>query len=616
MLSKNPSGILLYAKQQDTTSFNSLWAVKHALHTTKVGHTGTLDSFADGLLVVLVGKLTHLVPHITAFDKTYRGVISFGSETDTLDPTGKVIKNSPLPSLSDFNAAIPHFLGDIMQAPPLFSAVHVDGKRASDLALKGKIQDLAKRKVHIYELCVEEVKTQAVDGVERVKYAQIYVRCSKGTYIRSLARDIALECGSSAHLIALRRLSVGPFELKDAVGYDALDDFSIENAINKIENADSYTSFEKKDVDKAKIQMSLLSITPKVAELCGFVPITLTKNGAKKFVNGNRLFLKDFESLENREDIKSIEKCALGVFYPNSQFAGIVDKEDKDFKYGFVVPLSDFLVFSWSDIIEGRFPKSFKEKGTALTIGSFDGPHIGHEALFYDVLSQENLLHGIVTFTKSLRGLKSENYAGDIVSLPQKLEICRKKGFNFAIVIDFSADFGRMGGADFFKCLVDFCGLKFLAEGIDFHCGYQGKSGMTEIIEIGKSLGFDTSFSQSIMYNDKRVSSSLIRQSILERDFLPAKMMLQRDFSYDASLLDWEKGEYRAKRREGLVLPPNGSYNVRVILSGEEASETESPYIYRMALDLTDEYILLHAEDVLPKKKAARYIQTIIFDKE
>ena len=185
--------------------------------------------------------------------------------------------------------------------------------------------------------------------MERVKYAQIYVRCSKGTYIRSLARDIALECGSSAHLIALRRLSVGPFELKDAVGYDDLDDFSIENAVSKIENADSYTSFEKKDVDKAKIQMALLSITPKVAELCGFVPIALTKNGAKKFVNGNRLFLKDFESLENI-DKNSIGKCALGVFYPNSQFAGIVDKDDKGFKYGFVVPPSDFLVFSWSEI--------------------------------------------------------------------------------------------------------------------------------------------------------------------------------------------------------------------------------------------------------------------------
>lgn len=609
MMRTNPSGILLYAKQQDITSFTSLWAVKHALHTTKVGHTGTLDSFADGLLVVLVGKLTRLVPHITAFDKTYEGVIAFGEETDTLDPTGDVIKTAHLPTVEAFTEAIAHFTGDIMQAPPLFSAVHIDGKRASDLALKGAIQEIPKRKVHIFELSIKELKSEIVGGKECVKYAHIFVRCSKGTYIRSLARDIAYYCNSVSHLIALRRLSVGSFELKNAVGFEYLNEFSINSAVNKIRQAEK-TEIQ---VDKAKIQMSLLPVTEKIAQLCGFTPVFLTKKGAEKYINGNRLFTNDFESLEKTNDTAS-----LAVFYDNAQFAGVVERENRGFKYGFVVPPNDFPVFSWSDVVEGRFPKYYREKGTALTIGSFDGPHIGHEALFYDVLSQENLLHGVVTFSRSLRGLKSENYAGDIVSLGQKLELCRKKGFNFAIVIDFSADFGRMRGYDFFKYLVDFCGLRFLAEGNDFHCGYRGESGMTEIKEIGAQLGFDTSFSQSIMYKEQRVSSSLIRECILKRDFLSAKMMLQRDFSYDASLLDWEKDEYRAKRRNDLVLPPKGSYNVRVILSGDEGNEQKSPYIYRMAMDIMDSEIVLHTEDAekFPKKKSARYIQTIIFDKE
>lgn len=96
-LTDNPSGIVPFAKQSGLTSFSSLWSIKHALNTEKVGHTGTLDSFADGLLVVLSGSLTHLVPHVTGFKKTYLAVVCFGTETDTLDPCGIVTKNSCVP---------------------------------------------------------------------------------------------------------------------------------------------------------------------------------------------------------------------------------------------------------------------------------------------------------------------------------------------------------------------------------------------------------------------------------------------------------------------------------------------------------------------------------------
>ena len=160
MANKNPnnalSGVMLFAKAPGRTSFSSLSTIKKALGTSKVGHTGTLDSFADGLLVVLVGSLTRLVPHITGFDKDYLALVEFGSETDTLDPTGSVIKTAPLPTEEAVRAVLPRFLGDIMQVPPVYSALHVEGKRASDAVRRGEEVSLPARPVHIYSLSLLE----------------------------------------------------------------------------------------------------------------------------------------------------------------------------------------------------------------------------------------------------------------------------------------------------------------------------------------------------------------------------------------------------------------------------------------------------------------------------
>ena len=145
------NGILLFAKQTGPTSFSAIGSVKRALKTTKVGHTGTLDSFAQGLLVVCIGSLTKLAGNITAFNKSYKAVIKFGEETDTLEYTGKIIKTAPLPTKQSLEAAVQKFTGNIMQTPPLFSAIHVDGKRASDLAREGKSQKLPARPVTVFK---------------------------------------------------------------------------------------------------------------------------------------------------------------------------------------------------------------------------------------------------------------------------------------------------------------------------------------------------------------------------------------------------------------------------------------------------------------------------------
>jgi tRNA pseudouridine55 synthase len=173
-----------------------------------VGHTGTLDKFASGLLVALVGRAAKLSPWVSHCDKGYQGTIRFGEETDTLDPEGDVVASGPLPSHEQLLEALARFRGEILQTPPVYSAIHVEGRRASELARAGEPPDMKARPVVIHELALESWEPPL---------ARIRVRCSSGAYIRSLARDIALACGSRAHLVQLRRVAVAGFSVDQAL---------------------------------------------------------------------------------------------------------------------------------------------------------------------------------------------------------------------------------------------------------------------------------------------------------------------------------------------------------------------------------------------------------------
>ena len=202
-------GFLLLNKKSGISSFDSLAEIKRAFATGKAGHTGTLDKFASGLLLVLVGRGVKLASLFSDFTKEYTATLLFGKETETLDPEGKVIAEGPLPSREDVESVLGGFMGDILQAPPSYSAVHINGRRAYELTREGKEPEMKKRPVTIHEL-----KILSWTPPEMV----IHVSVSAGTYIRSLARDIALAAGSRAYLGKLTRTRVGPFRLEDAVG--------------------------------------------------------------------------------------------------------------------------------------------------------------------------------------------------------------------------------------------------------------------------------------------------------------------------------------------------------------------------------------------------------------
>ena len=202
--------LLLMDKEEGVTSFSSLSQVKRSHKGMKVGHAGTLDKFASGLMIVLVGKATRLNPVFSSMGKSYIAEITFGKETDTLDPEGEVIATASSPSLSRLKEVLPSFIGRQEQIPPVYSAIHVGGRRAYQEARRGSDVEMAPRIVEISSL-----ELLSYDGEKAV----ISTSVSKGTYIRSLARDIGRRAGSAAFVSRLRRTSIGPFTLSD-IGLD------------------------------------------------------------------------------------------------------------------------------------------------------------------------------------------------------------------------------------------------------------------------------------------------------------------------------------------------------------------------------------------------------------
>jgi len=195
-------GLVLLDKPAGISSFQCLGPIKRALGSRRVGHVGTLDPFASGLLGVVTQRATRLAPLLNGLEKRYLVTIRFGIETDTLDPEGSVVRTAPLPDLERIRRALPALSGRIRQRPPRFSAVQVGGERAYALARRGAQPDLPVREVSVSALDVRRWQppelTLALTG-------------SAGTYVRSWARDLGEAAGSCACVMRLRRTAIGPF---------------------------------------------------------------------------------------------------------------------------------------------------------------------------------------------------------------------------------------------------------------------------------------------------------------------------------------------------------------------------------------------------------------------
>ncbi|MBB6031076.1 tRNA pseudouridine55 synthase [Borreliella spielmanii] len=236
------NGFLLVNKEQGKTSFETLFPVKKYFNTNRVGHAGTLDKFASGVLIALVGKYTKLASYFMSLDKEYVAEFRFGLETDTLDPNGRIIdKTDYIPNLEDISLKLKDFIGEIYQSPPRFSSIHIDGSRAYKLALNGKFFEIKKRRVNVYNIQILSYDFSS-------SLLSLKISCSKGTYIRSIARDLAYSLNSCAYVSSLKRTKVGMFRLEDSTLWKNLSKASLISL-------ESLRDFEKVCVDSSKINL-------------------------------------------------------------------------------------------------------------------------------------------------------------------------------------------------------------------------------------------------------------------------------------------------------------------------------------------------------------------------
>ncbi len=268
-------GILLVDKPKGITSLEVVNKIKRVLKPKKIGHAGTLDPFATGLLIILLNQGTKLFNFISSQPKLYLATVYLGIETDSYDCTGKVIKQEEVPSLSEdlIKEKLKEFVGNIEQVPPPFSALKYKGVRAYKLARRGIKVELKKRNVTIYEL--ELIRWNNPE-------LEIKVRCSAGTYIRSLAVDIARSLNSCGHLKELRRISCGHFHVNDALKIE--DDLSLETLEqNIIPLIDALPDFKTVYIDEAIAWRLRNGVQPRRDEF------GITEEGYIKFVKEKEL---------------------------------------------------------------------------------------------------------------------------------------------------------------------------------------------------------------------------------------------------------------------------------------------------------------------------------------
>ncbi len=214
-------GIILVDKKENMTSYDVIRKVKRYFNTSKTGHCGTLDPFATGLLIIGINQATKVLSFLESEYKEYEATISFGKFYDSYDKTGNLIKESTINPFTKakINEVLKSFIGKSWQTPPIYSAIHVNGKRLYDYARNNETVDIKSREIEIFDIKLLGFTNDSIS---------IYVKCSKGTYIRSLGVDIAKKLNNDGYLSSLRRISIGTFKADIA---NKIEDFNTNSII-------------------------------------------------------------------------------------------------------------------------------------------------------------------------------------------------------------------------------------------------------------------------------------------------------------------------------------------------------------------------------------------------
>ncbi|WP_409361499.1 tRNA pseudouridine(55) synthase TruB [Bartonella heixiaziensis] len=291
---RSVSGWVIFDKPKGMRSTEAVSQIKWLFHAQKAGHAGTLDPLASGLLPIALGEATKTVPYVMQGTKTYRFQIAWGEERSTDDLEGEITKTSlKRPTQEEIFALLPKYTGVIVQTPPQFSAIKIAGNRAYDLAREGQVVEISPRQV--------EIETFKLIESTSKEYSVFEITCGKGTYVRSLARDMGRDLGCYGYIADLRRIAVAPFYENDLITWDTLEAVILDKSTTNENSVPSQKDFTI--LDEFLIETG--------AALDCLSHYTLSETQAQRVMRGNSVFLCDHNAPIDEDEVCVTYKSKL-----------------------------------------------------------------------------------------------------------------------------------------------------------------------------------------------------------------------------------------------------------------------------------------------------------------
>jgi tRNA pseudouridine55 synthase len=531
-----PNGVLVLRKPPGPTSHDMVGLVRRLSGVRRVGHGGTLDPFASGVLPVFVGLATRLVEYHMGDDKAYRGTVCFGATSTTDDRDGELThSDGPAPDRAAVEEALASFRGRIEQRPPAFSALKVAGRRAYQLAREGKAPELAPRSVVVTRLELLEW-----DGSDPARpTAVIEVECGAGTYVRSLARDIGERLGCGAYLGALIRTRSGPFTIEAAIDPDAV----------------------RAAAAAGPAALAELML-PVDAGLESMAALTLDGEDLLAAARGQQVKPAQRPRLDSGTALRLLDGRGALVGMGRWQGGRIVP--DKMLVVPDVPPARRPAA---SITVPGLEALTSKPGRLYVTVGVFDGLHLGHLHLLKElrrVAAEAGASPAVITFDAHPEEVVAGLAPPLLCDPEERLARLAAAGVEVVVVQHFDHALRMTTYRDFvarIRARVDLAGFAMTA---DAAFGYERAGTPEALTRLGAEMGFAVTVVESLVLDGEQVRSSEIRRRIADGDLAGAGRMLGRTPAVTGRVEETVDGSVHLAFELPVVLPPAGRYGARV----------------------------------------------------
>jgi len=571
-------GILVLAKPQGPTSHDMVALVRRLSGIRRVGHGGTLDPFASGVLPLFLGKATRVVEYHLGATKQYRATVCFGASSTTDDLEGELTHaTSQAPTRAQVEAGLADFRGEIAQRPPAFSAIKVGGRRAYAMARAGETPELAARRVTIYGL--ELTGWDDTDPARPV--AELAVTCAAGTYIRALARDLGEALGNAAYLGALTRTVSGPFTLADALAVDTV------RAAAATGEDGLKALLRPLDVGLETLPVTLITTQERGAISRGqFIrpvnglPPGASQDAVVRLVDKSGLLVALGKVLGQRiAPDKVLVDAEPGQTPAAALDAPSPDGPDPDLPTASAIPAPASPVGHRAGlavrtrVVNGLDALTERDGPLFVVVGVFDGLHLGHEYLVARLRTEaarRDARPAVVTFDAHPDEILVGSAPPILCDPDERLARLASAGIEVTVVQHFDRALRMTPYPEFVAMITRRTGLRGLLMTPDAAFGYERRGTPDALAELGRTEGFDVVVVPPFQIDGQEVRSSAIRSLIGTGDLRAAAALLGRAYAFVGERLPSGEVSTEASRRATLrfrlpvALPPTGTYSALV----------------------------------------------------